>query len=167
MIWRMRAESWEWINPEWWPSENQTEKTPELLRMGEKNSPNQKQLWEDGIKLELRIFGRTGKNLRGTLLRSSNVENDEEKHHHELFRHSGKIKSEKVEPTMKRIWKILEKDIWVMTNHSYIKLGKNLRVTLGRLEESGKILGKDLWVRAHSKETSLNGYLKGRLHRLN
>ena len=26
---------------------------------------------------------------------------------------------------------------------------KNLRVTPGELEESGKILGKDLWVRAH------------------
>ena len=32
----------------------------------------------------------------------------------------------------------------------------NLRVTPGRLEESGKILGKDLWVRAHSKDTPLN-----------
>ena len=38
-----------------------------------------------------------------TLLRSSNVENDDEKHHHELFRHSGRIKSEEVEPMMKRI----------------------------------------------------------------
>ena len=48
-------------NTEMMAPENQTEKTPELLRMGEKNSHNQKQLWEDGIKLELRIFGRTGK----------------------------------------------------------------------------------------------------------
>ena len=32
---------------------------------------------------------------------------------------------------------------------------KNLRITLGKLEESGKILGKNLWVRAHSKETPL------------
>ena len=30
-----------------------------------------------------------------------------------------------------------------------------LRITPGKLEESGKILGKDLWVRAHSKETPL------------
>ena len=37
----------------------------------------------------------------------------------------------------------------------------------GKLEESGKILGKDLWVRAHSKDTTLIDYLKGRLHRLN
>ena len=32
----------------------------------------------------------------------------------------------------------------------------NLRITLVKLEESGKILEKDLWVRAHSKETPLN-----------
>ena len=30
-------------------------------------------------------------------------ENDDEKHHHELFRRSGRIKSEEIEPTMKRI----------------------------------------------------------------
>ena len=34
-------------------------KTPEFLRMGEKNSHNRKQLWEDGIKLAPRIFKRT------------------------------------------------------------------------------------------------------------
>ena len=38
-----------------------------------------------------------------TLLWSSKSENDDEKHHQELFRHSGRIKSEEVEPTMKRI----------------------------------------------------------------
>ena len=38
-----------------------------------------------------------------TLLRSSNVENDDEKHHHELLRYSGRMKSEEVEPTMKRV----------------------------------------------------------------
>ena len=27
----------------------------------------------------------------------------------------------------------------------------NLRIALGKLEESGKFLGKDMWVRAHSK----------------
>ena len=88
--------------------ENEIEKTPALLRMGENNSHNRKQFWEDGIKLEPWIFGRTGKNLRGTLLRSSKSENDDEKHHHELLRYSG-LKNGKVEPTMKRIWKILEK----------------------------------------------------------
>ena len=37
-----------------------------------------------------------------TLLRSSNVENDDEKHHHELLRYSG-MKNRKVEPTMKNL----------------------------------------------------------------
>ena len=39
---------------------------------------------------------------------------------------------------------------------------KNLGVTPGKLEESGKILRKDMWVRAHSKGTLLNDYLKRR-----
>ena len=48
--------------------------------------------------------------LRETLLRSSNVENDDEKHHHELLRHSG-MKIRKVEPTMKEFESDLEEDI--------------------------------------------------------
>ena len=42
-----------------------------------------------------------------TLPRSSNIEKDDEKHHHELLRHSG-IKIRKVEPTTKefeRSWR--------------------------------------------------------------
>ena len=101
----LENESWklEWILLRWWAPENQTEKTPEMLWMGEKNSHNRKQLWEDGIKLELRIFGRTGKDLRGTLLRSSNVENDDG-NHPELWRYSGRMKNKGVEPTIKIIW---------------------------------------------------------------
>ena len=53
-----------------------------------------------------------------------------------------------------------------MRNHSYVKLGKKLRVTSEKLEELGKILGKDLWVRAHSKDTPLND-LKESMRRLN
>ena len=53
-----------------------------------------------------------------------------------------------------------------MMIHSYVKLQKEFRIALGKLEESGKILGKDLWVRAHSKETLLND-LKDRLRWLN
>ena len=34
---------------------------------------------------------------------------------------------------------------FILTSH----LKKNLRITPGELEESGKTLGKDLWVRAH------------------
>ena len=150
----MRAESWEWINPKWWPSENRTEKTPDLLRMSENNSHNRKQLWEDDIKLAPWILGRTGKDLRGTLLRWS--ENDDEKHHHELLRYSG-MRNIKVGPTMKRIWKILEKDIWLMVIHSYVKLWNAFENNSGKIEESGKILGKDLWVRTHSKDTPLKG----------
>ena len=52
------------------------------------------------MKLEPRK--RMGKDLRGTLLRSSKSENDDEKHHHELLRYSG-MKIRKVEPVMKRI----------------------------------------------------------------
>ena len=43
-----------------------------------------------------------GQDLREILLQSSNVENDDEKHRHELFRHSG-MTIRKIEPTMKRI----------------------------------------------------------------
>ena len=39
------------------------ETTNEIPRMGEKNSHNRQQVREDDIKLELRIFGRMGKDL--------------------------------------------------------------------------------------------------------
>ena len=91
--------------------------------------------------------------LRETLLRSSNVENDDEKHHYELLRYSGMKDQGERHLTddnsfLRQTWKRIE------TNS-----GK-------REEESGKILGKNLWVRAHSKDTPLNN-LKERLHRLN
>ena len=56
--------------------------------------------YEDGMKLEPLFSGRTAKDLRGTLLRSSKFENDDDKHHHELLRYSG-MKIRKVESTMK------------------------------------------------------------------
>ena len=130
----LENESWklEWIILRWWATENQSEKTLELLRMDEKNSHNRKQLWEDGIKLEPWILKRMEQDLRETLLRSSNVENDDERHHHELLRHSG-MKIGKVEPMMKRIWNILEKDIWLMIIHSYVKLGKEFESNSGKI----------------------------------
>ena len=63
--------------------------------------------WHQARTMHLQENGQA---LRENLLRSSNTEKDDEKHHHELLRYSG-MKIRKVEPTMKRIWKILEKDI--------------------------------------------------------
>ena len=45
-------------NSELMAPENHTEKPPEMLRMGEKNSDNWKQLWEDGLELEPWILKR-------------------------------------------------------------------------------------------------------------
>ena len=59
-------------NSEMMAPENQTEKTLELLWMGENNSHNQKQLWKDGIKIEPWIFERMEQDLEETLLQSSN-----------------------------------------------------------------------------------------------
>ena len=100
-IWRMIAESWEWISLlKWWAPENQIEKNLEFLRICEKNAHNQKQLWEDGNKIESRILKRMEQDLGETLLLSSKFKNDDEKHHHESLRYSG-MKIRKVEPTMK------------------------------------------------------------------
>ena len=63
--------------------------------------------------------------------------------------------SKEVEPAMKRIRKQTWRRHVTDEIHSYVTLEKNLRITPGELEESGKILGKDLWVRAHSRETPL------------
>ena len=55
------------------------------------------------MKLEPRVSKRTEQDLEETLvLWSSKVGKDDEKHNHEMLRHSG-IKIGKVEPTMKRI----------------------------------------------------------------
>ena len=93
---------------------------------GWKEFSQSKKLWKDGIKLEPWILKRMEQDLREILLWSSKSENDDEKHHHESFRHSGMKKRGEVEPKMKRIWKILEKNIWQMMNHSYVKFEMNL-----------------------------------------
>src|SRR3954464_12388438 len=96
--------------------------------------------------------------LRETLLQSSNVETDDEKHHHELLRHSG-MKIRKVEPTMKELKDLGERHL--TDDNSFLRqTSKRILEALGKLEESGKILEKDLWVRAHSRETPLNNTLK-------
>ena len=111
---------------------SRNENNSEMLRMGKKRITRLETIWEDGNKLEPWIFKRTDQDLGEILLRSSNVENDDEKHHHELLRHSG-MKIGKVEPTMKRIWKILEKDIWLMIIHSYVKLWKEFENNSGKI----------------------------------
>ena len=116
--WKLRAKkSSEMMAFGWSRNENHSG----MLRMGKKRIARLETIWEDGNKLEPWIFKRTDQDLGEILLRSSNVENDDEKHHHELLRYYGK-KIRQVEPMMKRIWKILEKDIWLMTIHSYVKL---------------------------------------------
>ena len=118
-------------------------KYSELLRMVEKNISQSQIIMRGWQQDRIANLEENGARFRGnTLLRSSSVENDDEKHHHELFRRSRRIKSEEIEPTMKRIWKILEKDIWLMVIHSYVKLRKEFDGSSGKIEESGKILGK-------------------------
>ena len=79
------------------------------------------------LKERIRFGGKT-------LLRSSNVDNDDEKHHLELLRHS-EMKNRKVEPTMKRIveaGKILGKDLWVRAHSKETPLS-DLKDRLRRL----------------------------------
>ena len=76
-----------------------------------------------------------------TLLWSSNAENDDEKHHHELLRYSG-MKNRKVEPTMKNLKDLGERHL--TGDNSFLRQTlKDLRITPIKLEESGKILEKD------------------------
>ena len=160
----MRAESWEWINLNWWPSENQTEKTPELLRMGEKNSHNQIQLWEDIMKLEPRIFERTDK-IEDKLFLGLQV-------HRMMMRKTTMNCWDTPGWRLERLnqrWKEFERswrntfDWWQFILTSNFEM--DLSITPEK-EELGKILEKDMLVMAHSRETPLND-LKGRLRRSN
>ena len=72
---------------------SRNENNSEMLRMGKKRIARLETIWEDGNKLEPWIFKRTDQDLGEILLRSSNVENDDE-NHHELLRYSGRMKSE-------------------------------------------------------------------------
>ena len=137
----MRAESLEWIILRWLPPEKEMKTTHEMLWTDEKNSHNQNNYERMTSSLNWES-SREGTRFRGNTSSVFKSENDDEKHHQELFRHSGRIKSEEVEPTMKRIWPILEKYIWLMIIHSYVKLGEEFESNSGKIEESGKILGK-------------------------
>ena len=101
------------------------ETTHEMLRMGEKNSHNQKQLWKDGIKLEPWIFKRMEQDLRETLLRSSNVENDDEKHHQNYWDTPEEWKAKRLSQQWNDLKEILEKHV-TGEIHSYVTLEKNL-----------------------------------------
>ena len=155
MLWRMRVQSWEWINLNWWTSDSKLRKTLELLRMGEKDSQYRKQLWEDGNKLEWRILERNGARFKGN---SSSVFKILEWRQETL----PWIVEILQENQKRRGWANDEKnltdlrEIHMTDDNSFLRqLWKNFRIAPGKLEESGKILGKDLWVRAHSKETPL------------
>ena len=128
--WYLHAE-----NEELWHDglrRKEMETTHEMLRMGEKNSHSRKQLWDDGMKLEPWIFGRTGKDLRGTLLRSSKTMNDDEKHHYELLGYSGRMKNKEVEPTMKNNLKSILENIWLMrfiVTSNFERIWESLRIS--------------------------------------
>ena len=124
------------------------ETTHEILRMGEKNSHNQIQLWEDGNKLESWILKRMEQDWEKNLPRSSNPKMTTRNTTMNCWDTPGR-KLERLNQRWKEIPKILEKDIWLMIIHSYVKLGEEFESSSGKIEGLGKILGKDLWVRAH------------------
>ena len=116
---------------------------------------NEEIFWNDGLR---RItMGRiheesweNGQDLRETLLRSPNVENEDEKCHEELLS-TPEWRIKRLNQWWKRIWKRSWRRHMTDVNHSYVTLWKEFA---GK-EESGKILGKNLWVRAHSKEITV------------
>ena len=52
-------------------------------------------------------------------------------------------------------WNRSWKGMLLMESILTSQLWKELRITPGKLEESGKILGKDLWVRAHWRDNTV------------
>ena len=100
--------------------------------MVEKNSHNRKQLWEDGTKLESRILKRMDMIEEKIIPWSLNVENDDEKHHQDYL--------DTPEEPKRRGWandennlEDLGEDIWLMINHSYVKLQKEFRIAPGKI----------------------------------
>ena len=76
---------------------------------GYERIPHNRNNYEDGMKLETRIFKKTGQNLRETLLRYLNVDSEDEKCHEELLS-TPEWRIKKVEPMMnKNLKAILEK----------------------------------------------------------
>ena len=81
---------------------NKTEKTPELLRMGEKNSHNRKIIMRGWEQARITNLEENGARLKEESSSVIQTENADEKYHHDLLRHSG-MKNGKVDPMMKRI----------------------------------------------------------------
>ena len=140
----------------WWPSEERNGNNSWNAMDGWKEFSQSTQLWKDGVKLEPWILKRMEQDLRETLLRSSNVENDDEKHHHELLA----LRNEEWKGWANDAKNLKDlREIHMTDDESFLhQTLKDLRIAPVKLEESGKILGKDLWVRAHSKETPLKWF---------
>ena len=97
------------------------------------------------MKLEPRIFERTDKIEEN----SSSVFNDDEKHPQNYWDTPGEWKAKRLNQQWKEFESDLGEGMWLMESILTSHFEKNLRITPGELEESGKILGKDLWVRGH------------------
>ena len=82
-----------------------------------------------------------GQDLRETLLRSSNIENTTRNNTKidEILRENEKRRGRVNNENNLKL--ILERHL-TDEIHSYVNFEKNLRITPGKLEESGKILGK-------------------------
>ena len=111
---------------------NQTEKTPEFAPDGWKEYLTIENNCKDGIDLESRIFETTDKIWRKNSSLVFESENDDEKHHHELSRYSGIMKSEGVEPNDEKNLKDLGEKHLTDENHTYVKLWKEFRIAPGK-----------------------------------
>ena len=70
------------------------ETTHEMLRMVRKEFSQSKTIMRGWHQARTMNLQENGQDLRETLLRSSKSENDDEKHHHELLRYSGRMKKQ-------------------------------------------------------------------------
>ena len=131
--WITIAEMWgRRILLEWWPPVKRNGKTTvDILQMGKKRISDDWNYWEDNMKLEPRIFERTGKIWRKN---SSSFFKWRRKTPTKLLRYSGRMKRVRVEPKMKRIWKRSWR--WHLTDeiHSYIKLQKGFENNSGGIK---------------------------------
>ena len=150
----MIAESWEWIIPKWWTLDN---KLRRLLNLSGrvKIILTIKTITRGWQQARITNLEENGARLKEEFSSVFQIENDNEKYHHDLFRHSERIKTKR----LSQRWKEFERS-WINTYDWWwiilTSISNEFRIAPVKLEESGKIWGKDLWVRAHSRETSLN-----------